>query len=156
MLQFGLEGRRVLDLFSGSGQMALEALSRGAASAILVDAGKSAIEVIKRNAQRTKLEARARILCSDALRYLDTCKESPFHLVFLDPPYAAGLLPQCLARLVDRGLLAPGALIVCESGAPEDVFGKNAVLKEKLEVLKATRYGVAHVTILTPKKEGDA
>ena len=156
MLQFGLEGRRVLDLFSGSGQMALEALSRGAASAVLVDAGKSAMEVIKRNVQRTKLEGRARPVCSDALRYLERCAEQPFHLVFLDPPYAAGLIPQSLKLLVSRGLLAPGAMVVCESADPQDVWGKNEALKEQFEVLKATRYGVAHVTILTPKKEINA
>ena len=153
MLQFGLEGRRVLDLFAGSGQMALEALSRGAASAILVDAGKPALDVIKRNAQRTKLESKARLVCSDALRFLSTCREQPFHLIFLDPPYAARLIPQSLKLLLERALLAPGAIVVCESAAPEDVWGEENALKDSFEVMKATKYGVAYVTILTPKKE---
>lgn len=153
MLQFGLEGRRVLDLFAGSGQMALEALSRGAEFAVMVDAGKSALEVIKRNAQRTRLEQRARLVCSDAMRYLEGCSEQPFHLVFLDPPYAAGLIPQSLKLLLARKLLTPGAIVVCESFSAADVWDDNEDLKSRFEILKATRYGVAHVTILTPKKE---
>ena len=93
MLQFDLEGRRVLDLFAGSGQMGLEALSRGAASAVLADKSKDAVGIITRNAQKTKLAQHAKIVTADAVTYLSRCTDGPFHLVFLDPPYAAGLLP---------------------------------------------------------------
>ena len=69
MIQFEIEGRRVLDLFAGSGQMGLEALSRGAAEAVLVDHAKAAAEVIKKNVLKTKLDG-AKVVCSDSLEYL--------------------------------------------------------------------------------------
>ena len=148
MLGLGFEGRRVLDLFAGSGQMGLEAISRGAQSATLVDASRAALEVVRRNAERTKLAARVRPVCSDALSYLKSNADQPFHLVFLDPPYHAGLLPASLRLLKEKHLLAPGAILVCESASHEDVFGSDEALAAQFGVLKRTRYGIAHVTIL--------
>lgn len=153
MLMAEWEGRRVLDLFGGSGQMALEALSRGAAEAVIVDAARESIAVIEKNAARTRLADRARILRADALSFLKTCREEPFYFVFLDPPYAAGLLPSCLSQLFARGLLADGARIVCEAGAEQDVFGGDAELAAKFCVQKHNRYGAAHIVVVTPVKE---
>lgn len=150
MLQFDLEGRRVLDLFAGSGQMGLEALSRGAASAVLVDRAKEACAVIGRNAVKTKLADRTALLQTDAATYLARCSEKPFHLVFLDPPYAAGLLPDVLRTLAARDLLTPGATVVAECADPKDLFGGDEALAAKYEILKSKRYGVAHVFFLTP------
>lgn len=150
MLQFDLEGRRVLDLFAGSGQMGLEALSRGAASAVLADKSKDAVGVITRNAQKTKLIDRARILTMDATSYLARCAEAPFHLVFLDPPYAAGLLPDVLRTLLDKKLLSPGAIVVAECGDPNTLFGGDEALAARYSVEKEKRYGAAYVYFLTP------
>ncbi len=155
MLGLGFEGRRILDLFAGSGQMGLEALSRGAQSATLVDASRAALEVVRRNAERTKLTARVRSVCSDALSYLKSSAEQPFHLVFLDPPYHAGLLPESLRLLKEKRLLAPGAVIVCESAAHEDVFGDDERLASCFRVLKRTRYGIAHITVLCTEEESE-
>ena len=154
MLQFGLEGRRVLDLFSGSGQMGLEALSRGAAAAVLVDKGKDAVGVITRNAGKTKLADRARIVTSDALSYLSRCTDGPFHLVFLDPPYAAGLLPCVLRTLLEKRLLTPGATVVAECGDPSALFGSDKALAAEFSIEKEKRYGAAYVYFLTPCEEG--
>lgn len=150
MLQHRPQGARVLDLFAGSGQLGLEALSRGAQQAVFVDGAGNAAEIVRRNAERTHLTDRARILVSDALSYLRTCCEEPFDLVFLDPPYAAGLLPACLALLRERNLLSEEAIVVVESGAPGDVFGADGELAAKFEVFKQNRYGVAYITMLTP------
>ena len=150
MLQQKPVGARVLDLFSGSGQLGLEAISRGAAFAVLTDASAEAVAVIRRNAEKTHLEGRARILRTDALSYLRTCRDGPFDLVFLDPPYAARLLPACLALLHENGLLAPRAVIAVESGAAGDVFGSDEHLPLKYEILKQNRYGAAFVTLLCP------
>ncbi len=152
MLQFDLEGRRVLDLFAGSGQMGLEALSRGASRAVLVDREKAAVAVIRKNAEKTRLADRALICTGDALSYLATCREAPFHLVFLDPPYAASLLPPVLRALLARNLLTPSATVVAECGAPADLFGGDESLASCFDVLKEKRYGAAHVFFLTPKK----
>jgi 16S rRNA (guanine(966)-N(2))-methyltransferase RsmD len=153
MLQFALEGRRVLDLFSGSGQMGLEALSRGAASAVLADKAKDAVAVIAKNAQKTKLLDRAKIVNADAIGYLNRCTEGPFHLVFLDPPYAAGLLPPVLRALLDKKLLTSGATVVAECGAPEALFGGDEALAARFCVEKEKRYGAAYVYFLVPREE---
>ncbi|MBQ3483606.1 MAG: 16S rRNA (guanine(966)-N(2))-methyltransferase RsmD [Clostridia bacterium] len=153
MLMAEWEGRRVLDLFGGSGQMALEALSRGAAEAVVVDAAHEAIGVIERNAARTHLADRTKIVRSDALSFLRSCREPPFHYVFLDPPYASGLLPSCLSLLAECGLLAEGARVICEAGRAEDVFGDDAALAKRFRVLKCNRYGAAHIVIVTLVKE---
>ena len=98
MIQFELEGRRVLDLFSGSGQMGLEALSRGAAAAVMVDHSKAAVSVIKQNVMKTKLEG-ATVVTADSLEYLRgegrrRNESAKFDIVFLDPPYREKLIPK--------------------------------------------------------------
>ncbi len=153
-LQSEIEGRRVLDLFGGSGQMGLEALSRGATHAVLLDASRDAVSVIRENLVRTRLGERATVLCTDALAYLRAFSAEPFHLVFLDPPYAAGLIPSCLAALLARGTLAAGAFVVCETADAGDVFGGDEALAARFSVLREQRYGAAYVTVLTPKGEG--
>lgn len=153
MLQFELQERRVLDLFAGSGQMGLEALSRGASRAVLVDASREAEAVIRRNVQKTRLERGAVVVRADALSYLDTCREAPFHLVFLDPPYAAGLLPPVLSRLLSCGLLTESATVIAECGAPADLFGGDEKLAASYEILKEKRYGAAYIYFLTPVRK---
>ena len=153
MLQFDLAGRRVLDLFAGSGQMGLEALSRGAAECVFVDAAKDAAQIVDRNAKKTRLAQKARIVVGDAKSFLSRYVGERFHLVFLDPPYAAGLLPGVLSALLERKLLTPGAILVVECASPEDLFGGDEVLASHFEILKTKRYGVAHVFVLTPKED---
>lgn len=149
MLQFELEGRRVLDLFSGSGQMGLEALSRGAASAVLVDRSRDAIAIIQKNATATRLAERCKILCFDGIEYLRRETGIGFDIVFLDPPYASSLIKTSLETLLARNLLKRGSFIVCESDK-EDVFEGDDGLSARFDIVKKARYGIAYVTILTP------
>ncbi len=111
-INFEIEGRRVLDLFAGSGQMGLEALSRGARSCVFVDRSREAVQVIRRNASAARLLPDATVLNMDSSAYLQQCRER-FDLVFLDPPYDAELLLPCLKTL--DGLVAPGGAVLCES-----------------------------------------
>ncbi len=150
MLQFDLEKRRVLDLFAGSGQMALEALSRGAARATLVDKAPAAVEILRKNAAKTRLSDRAEIVCADALAFLQGYRGEPFHLIFLDPPYAAGLLPAALRCIAARALATPGATLVAECADPKDLFGDDKSLSDAFEITKTKRYGAASVFFLTP------
>jgi len=150
-LQFDIQGKAVLDLFAGSGQMALEALSRGAEHAVLCDASKAAGQVIRENATKTRLLPLCEITVLDwevLLRNLK--KRKSFGLVFLDPPYALGVIPSVLEQLLEYGLLEKDAKIVCETAAEKDVFGENENLREKFSVLRTARYGAAFVTILSP------
>jgi 16S rRNA (guanine(966)-N(2))-methyltransferase RsmD len=148
VLQFEIEGRRVLDLFGGSGQMGLEALSRGAKSVDIVDSSDAAVKIINQNIKKVGLDG-AKCTRSDFADFLRSSRDK-YDIVFLDPPYALGLVPKALELLVDRDLLKPTSVVVCES-AKEDVFSNNSSLEEKLEVIKRAKYGVAHVTYLKLK-----
>ena len=150
MLQFEIEGREVLDLFAGSGQMGLEAVSRGAASAVFVDKSKDAIAVIGKNIEKTGLSDSCRVFCADTQDYIRTAQgRKKFDIVFIDPPYALRLAAKTLSSLLDADLLKPTSVIVCES-EEEDIFENDDGLKGKFEVLKKAKYGMAHVTIVKP------
>lgn len=109
---------RVLDLFAGTGALAIEALSRGAAAAVLVEQAPRAVGVIRANLEALDLDGVATVRRTKAEVYLRTQRDGRFDLVFLDPPYAigVGVLAGLLARL-ERGALAPGALVALESSA---------------------------------------
>ena len=148
MINFELEGRNVLDLFGGSGQMALEALSRGAAKATVCDSNRDAVAVIKRNAQKTKLYERTKILSSDYKAALNGARGEKFGIVFLDPPYGEyEMLTDALDRLVRLDLLSSGALVICESNRKEPVEA------EGLRVRRFSRYGKIFITVLTNAPE---
>lgn len=155
MLQFDLEGREVLDLYAGSGQMGLEAVSRGAASATFVDKSKDAVGVISKNIEKTKLSPYCRVLCSDATDFIKATRgRRKFDIIFIDPPYALHAVPDTLSALMGADMLKGTSIIVAES-EEADVFEKRPELKEKFEVLRCAKYGVAHVTVLTLAKETD-
>jgi 16S rRNA (guanine966-N2)-methyltransferase len=107
---------RCLDLFAGSGVLGIEALSRGAAEVVLVEKDPKTVRSIQDSLQRLGAGG-ATVLQADALKYLDSPPVTPFTLVFLDPPYAAGLLPEVCGKLARNGWLAPGALIYLEAPA---------------------------------------
>jgi len=153
MLQFDIEGRRVLDIYAGSGQMGLEAVSRGAQSATFIDSSKDAVSVIKRNIEKTRLSDCCRVLCAKAEDYIKAVSgRECFDVVFIDPPYAERLVAPTLSALLEAKMIKTTSVIVCES-EEADIFQKMPELKNKFEILKTAKYGVAHVTVLTPKKE---
>ncbi len=133
-IQFDIEGRRVLDLFAGSGQLGIEALSRGAASCIFVDRNPQAVMVIRNNLQRAKLAAATQVVGTDALSYLVNPKER-FDLVFLDPPYASDLLLPCLTRVAP--LVNDGGVIICETDDDADM----PKYVERFRLARTYRYG---------------
>ena len=107
-LQFDIEGRRVLDLFAGTGQLGIECLSRGAASAVFVDRRADAVKLIRENLKLTELQDRARVVAGDSMEFLRSLRER-FDIVFLDPPYEAGLLEPAVAHLTAFDILNPHA-----------------------------------------------
>ena len=145
MLQFEIEGRSVLDLFGGSGQLALEALSRGAKSAVISDSSKSAVDIIKKNLEKTKLDS-CRIMLSDWKETLRRLKDEKFDIVFIDPPYGMKIIPDVLDALLSY--LKPSSVIVCESG--HDI---SKDINELFEIVKSAKYGIAYVNILRISKE---
>ncbi len=146
-IQFELADRRVLDLFSGSGQLALEALSRGAASAVMIDDNADAVEIIKANAKNTGLIKQCRISRMDYSEYLKsaTSKGEKFDLVFLDPPYAKNVKDEVLKKVSRANILNTGAIVVCESDVDYFSDEENAY---GLIFRRKYRYGRTFVTLL--------
>ncbi len=113
IINFDIPGARVLDLFGGTGQLGIEALSRGAKSAVFVDAGEAACRLIRENLKRTKLEQEGRVIRSDYMDYLRRCRES-YEIIFLDPPYAEVFLENALKCITEIDILQSGGIIVTE------------------------------------------
>lgn len=157
MLQFEIEGRRVLDAFAGSGQMGLEALSRGAESAVLVDKSKAAVDIIKKNAQLTRLDERAEVVCSDITECLKRRSgRERYDIVFLDPPYRSELVLDTVKSLLELKALKNGALVVCESGEPIDKlpnYENTKWILNRFKIEKNAKYGAAYVTFLRYNEE---
>ena len=118
IIQFETEGRRFLDLFAGSGQMGIEAISRGAKEAYFVDSSKKSVAVIKRNLQSTKLEMQSKVFQMDFHSFL-AMNSAEFDIVFLDPPYKTGLLQESL-EIVTESVRDTG-IIIAENPLEEEL-----------------------------------
>ncbi len=139
-LQFDIEGRRILDLFAGSGQLGIEALSRGAKSAAFVDSGTTSIKAVKQNLETTGFTDSAKVYMSDYATFCAMCRDT-FDIVFLDPPYAEGLLLPAIKSVLP--LMSDFGTIVCEYPPeveiPEDIGG--------FKIYRTYSYGKINVTI---------
>ena len=109
--QFDVEGRRVLDLFGGTGQLGIEAKSRGAAQVDIVDDARDSIRLIRENVKSVGLDIR--VVQADALSFLQSC--GSYDLIFLDPPYDSGLAEKALAAIKAFDILSNGGIIICET-----------------------------------------
>lgn len=113
IINFEIPGAAVLDLFGGTGQLGIEALSRGAKSAVFVDAREDACKLIRENLKKTKLEQDGRVIRADYLDYLGRCREK-FNIILLDPPYAEVFLENALKRITEIDILQRDGIIVAE------------------------------------------
>src|SRR5579871_2767014 len=138
-----IEGARVVDLFAGSGALAIEALSRGARFALFVDNGAEARALLRANVEGLALGGVTRIWRADATRLGAAPAGGPFALAFLDPPYGAGLAGPALASLVAGGWLEPDALVVVEEAAKAEIAPPAG-----LAVEDARTYGDTRIVIL--------
>ena len=142
IVQFDIEGRRVLDLFAGTGQMGIEALSRGAACCTFVDVRKEAAAVVRENLAHTRLADNAKVIQGDYLAFLTGCREK-FDLVFLDPPYGTGMLEQALAAIAKIDIITEHGIIVCESPAEATL----PELEPPYDMGRQYRYGKIMLTL---------
>ena len=120
IIHFEIPGAKVLDLFGGTGQLGIEALSRGAQHAVFVDAQESACKIIRENLKRTKLEKEGRVVRGDYLQYLNRCAEK-FDIILLDPPYAEVFLENALKRITEIDILETNGIIVTERPLGKDL-----------------------------------
>ena len=113
IIQFEVPASKVLDLFGGTGQLGIEALSREAKSAVFVDEREDACRLIRENLRRTKLEQYAKVIRSDYMAYLRSCKDK-FDIILLDPPYAEVFLENSLKMITEIDILETGGIIITE------------------------------------------
>lgn len=139
-IQFDVEGRRVLDLFAGSGQMGLEALSRGAERATFIDLSREAMEIVKQNCKTTGFFDKSHFLVSDWRNYIRKASgREQYDLVFVDPPYAMECCADAANYLAEKELIIPGAIVVLESGEEEIIPDDKRL--NGYRVIKSTHYG---------------
>ena len=136
--------------------MGLEALSRGAASAMFVDSSADAMEIVKRNIEKCRFGDRSRTLISDYRNYIRKAKgKYTFDLIFIDPPYASGAATDAVVRCIESGIAAPGCIFVCESAEAKDA-GSVKAIASRVTFLKEAQYGRAtgvSIFVLDPQKE---
>ena len=121
IIQFDLPGATVLDLFGGTGQLGIEALSRGAKNAVFVDERDDACKLIRENLKRTKLEREGRIIRSDYSAFLKSTSQK-FDIIFLDPPYAEVFLENSLNLITQIDILQSGGIIVTERPVEKELL----------------------------------
>lgn len=146
ILQFQIEGRRVLDLFAGSGQLGLEALSRGAAEAVFVDASRESLEVVKQNIRSLGMDGKSKTFQMDFSAFL-LRRQEPFDIVFLDPPYRSGLLEKALPQVA--AITSPGGTIIAEHPTDEELPEEVGDFSRG----RSYRYGKIYLTVYR-RKEG--
>lgn len=146
IIQFELEGRQVLDMFAGSGQLGIEALSRGAAYATFTDMSKDAVDIIKQNLLATGLHRNSAVLQDDAVTFLKNSKKK-FDIIFMDPPYSKGILQNALPYAVNA--VNDGGVVICEhphgEEMPQDV-GRFSIYREY-------KYGKVALTVYRIREE---
>ena len=148
IIQFEVEGRRVLDLFAGTGQMGIEALSRGAAHCTFVDLRRESVQLVKENLAHTELTGRAEVVQSDYLAYLTRSRET-FDVVFLDPPYGEEIIKKALQTITRIDKISENGIIICESSSGFDW----PEVSEPYQLQKEYRYGKITVALYRRRAE---
>ncbi|MBP9988673.1 MAG: 16S rRNA (guanine(966)-N(2))-methyltransferase RsmD [Ruminococcus sp.] len=147
IIQFEIEGRQVLDLFAGSGQLGIEALSRGAAYATFVDMSKDSVEVVKSNLLMTKLHKNSAVLQTEAVTFIKNNKDKRFDIVFMDPPYSKDILQNTLPFVAE--IVNDGGVILCEHPYGEKLPEKAG----KFSIYREYKYGKIGVTVYRNSEE---
>ena len=141
IIQFDIEGRRVLDLFAGTGQLGIECLSRGASSAVFVDQSREAVKIVKENLKACGLSGT--VVQADATSFLRTCGK--FDIIFVDPPYDSDLYESVLNTVNSIDILSDGGIIICESRRERALPEMTAPYKKRREYT----YGKVKLCIYT-------
>ena len=147
IIQFDIPGSRVLDLFAGTGQLGIEALSRGAESAVFVDSSRQSVALVRENVAISGFEDRSRIICGDSIAQL--AREEKFDIIFMDPPYNSDLIEQALVQADKFDILSNDGIILCESDRSIDYER----LDLRFSFLSERKYGRIKVTMFTKKAD---
>lgn len=143
IIQFDIEGRRVLDLFAGTGQLGIECLSRGAAEVTFVDQSREAVAIVKENLKSCGFEAG--VVQSDSIAFLG--RGEKFDVILIDPPYATNLVDKALEIINSVDILTEGGIIMCESGREKPMPNMN------MPYFKCKEYTYGKVKLTTYNRE---
>lgn len=141
IIQMRVREAVVLDLFAGTGQLGIEALSRGASHCDFVEKDKTAYSTVQKNTQAARVTDRAFLHAADAQTFVSHARAGRYDLIFLDPPYGGKILESALSAIETFDILSTNGIIICES-AVEDVFAHG------FETVKTYRYGATLITVL--------
>jgi len=147
MIQFNIEGSRVLDLFAGTGQLGIEALSRGAKSAVFVDSDPGAIKLIRTNLELCGFTGAATVYARDALKYLKGSGQ--FDLIFIDAPYNTPLAGEAIQKIIEIDKLEKNGIIVCETRADSSL----PAVSPPYYLLREYRYGSVKISRFSRENE---
>ena len=145
IIQFDIKNSNVLDLFSGSGALAIEALSRGAKNAVLCDNSKKAVQIINKNLEGTRLKDNSEVFCIDYLELLDSLKKQKrkFDIIFLDPPYKSNCIEKSIKKIIEYNLIENDGIIIAETDDEDKI--KNI---KDIDICDTRKYGIVHVIFI--------
>ena len=151
ILQDDIVGKVVLDLFAGTGNLGIEALSRGAKKTIFVEKGRQALRLIQRNLTQFGLEERSEILPKDAIRAIGILKQrgESFDLILMDPPYEKGLIQRTLMKLNSYPIYHKDSILVIEHNRREPL----STVMDGWNLIRQRRIGDTVISFLTPQGE---
>lgn len=152
ILQFELRDSTFLDLFSGSGACGIEAISRGAKKAILCDKSKQAIEIIKKNIDKTHTKEQIILYQMDFKELLKTRIQEKIDIVFIDPPYQTDFAYEAVKIILEKNLITEESIIVIETDQEKVI--KKQLENLEIEIMDERKYGRAYLIFLNQKRKG--
>lgn len=146
IIQNDIEDAEILDLFAGSGAIGLEFLSRGARNAVLCDKSKDAIEIIKRNVQKTHMEEKTQILNLDFETCLDKVKNRQFDIIYIDPPYVTKYILKSIEKIIAQENLKKEGIMILETDDEQRIL--REIESEEVRIVDKRKYGRATIIFL--------
>ena len=150
IIQNDIEDSTVLDLFSGSGAIGLEFLSRGAKRAVLCDSSKDAIKIIKQNVQKTHFEEKVEVYNMEVTKLVERLQNQKFDIIYIDPPYATDFIKISLEKIIEYELVNENTKIIVETDDETRIL--NQIEKMDVEITDKRKYGRATIIFLKYRK----
>lgn len=151
IIQSEIEGAQILDLFAGSGAIGLEFLSRGAQKAVLCDKSKEAVNIIKKNIEKTHMEQETQVFNTDFENCLERLKNEQFDIIYVDPPYETNYILKSLEKIIKLNIAKEECLIIIETDDEQRI--EKEIKNIDVEIVDKRKYGRATIIFLSLKKE---
>jgi len=151
IIQNEIEGAKILDLFSGSGAIGLEFLSRGAEKAVLCDKSKEAANIIKKNIEKTHMEGKAYLINTDFENCLEKLENEQFDIIYVDPPYDTNYVYKAIQKIIELNIAKEKSLIIIETDDEKRI--EKEIKNIDVQIVDKRKYGRATIIFISLKKE---